>query len=223
MEVEVKRELEPRRGCGWRRLRKLYLVGTGIAVVCHRLPLPMPEACPCCGWELKFHRGIQKIDFARIFGECDELEKKHPCHPDCPICNPPEFGWLMWVGEKFYPTPEHFTTEAAKLGVSKAVSKIPKDFVVGEHWVYLAHRKAFPAIVPDSSTLTGYREEMLPGIFYAFRPQRVEMLITESEATEETLNELRERGITPVVVPNYYEKMVEEAEARLKKKPIRKR
>ena len=44
--------------------------------------------------------------------------------------------------------------------------------------------------------------EPCSAIFYAFRPQRVEMLIWESEATSENLEKLKKRGITPIVVPD---------------------
>ena len=40
------------------------------------------------------------------------------------------------------------------------------------------------------------------GVFTAFIPQRVEMLVWKSEATAERLAALQERGITPVIIPD---------------------
>jgi len=211
-------DLEPRRGCGYRYVGKLYLVGKGISVGCHRLPLEIPDACPVCGAKIKFHRGIQRIDFRRIFGGCKEIDKDYPCHITCPVCNPPGHGWLMWVGSKFYPRTIDFVEEAERIGISKAIARLPGDFKLGEDWVYLAHKKAVRKKVEDKTTLTGYKEVDLPGIFYAFKPERVEMLVRESEATEEKLKELQEKGITPVVVPDDWEERVEKAEKKKRKR-----
>ena len=53
---------------------------------------------------------------------------------------------LIWVGEKFYPTPQDFCAEAEKMGISRRIPAVPNDFVLGETWVWLAHRKAIEAI-----------------------------------------------------------------------------
>lgn len=222
MEVRKLENLEPRRGCGYRKLGKLYLVGEGIPIGCHRLPLLL-ETCPVCGEGIKFSRGFRWIEPLKLFGKCDGKEISQCGHETCPICNPPEEAQgLMWVGEKFY-TPRSFTEEALSLGVSKAIGAIPKGFKVGETWVYLAHKKGGEKKIPDPNTLTGYRYEPWPAVFYAFKPMRIEMLIKESEATEEKLRELTDRGITPVIVPDNYEEMVKKAEEAYKKKRKRKR
>jgi len=212
-------ELEPRRGCGYRYVGKLYLIGVGLGKVCHRLPLKLPEVCPCCGEGIKFHRGFQWIDPQRIFGFCPDCTSSTTplCDPNCPVCNPPEKVGLMWVGERYYPRTIDFTLEAERLGISKAIATIPKGLELGKTWVFLAHKKAVAEQVEDENTLTGYREELVPGVFYAFRPVRIEMLIKESDATEENLEKLKRRGITPVIVPDNWEEMREEAEARGKK------
>ena len=41
-----------------------------------------------------------------------------------------------------------------------------------------------------------------PGVFYAFRPQRIEKLIWQKDASEGNLEELERRGITPVIIPD---------------------
>jgi len=217
-ELEWLEGLEPRRGCGYRYVGKLYLVGAGIPITCHRLPIELPEACPTCGWELKQHRGIQKIDFERIFGKCEELDKDYECHPHCPVCNPPKKGYLMWVGTKYYQRTIDFIEEADRLGVSKAIASIPKDFEVGKDWVYLAHPKAVWKSRKNKDTLTGKEEYSVAGIFYVFRPIRVEVLVKESDATEEKIKKLVERGITPILVPDNYDDMVEAVKKKKRKK-----
>ena len=210
--------LEPRRGCGYRHIGKLYLIGEGLGKVCHRLPLKLPEECPCCGAGIKFHRGFQWINPQQIFGFCYECTTSSTplCDPSCPVCNPPEKVGLMWVGERYYPRTIDFTMEAEKYGISKAIASVPKGLELGKTWVYLAHRKAVVEQVEDENTLTGYREEHVPGIFYAFRPVRIEMLIKESDATEENLEKLKKRGITPVIVPDNWDEMKKEAEEKEK-------
>lgn len=216
-------ELEPRRGCGYRYIGKLYLIGIGMGKVCHRLPLKLPEVCPCCGEGIKFHRGFQWINPQRIFGSCPDCTSKLKdgvplCDPDCPICYPPEKVGLMWVGERYYPRTFDFTMEAEKMGISKAIATIPKGLEIGKTWIFLAHKKAVVEMVTDKNTLTGYRDEYVPGIFYAFRPVRIEMLIKESDATEENLEKLKKRGITPVIVPDDWEKMTKEAKVKERRK-----
>ena len=44
--------------------------------------------------------------------------------------------------------------------------------------------------------------EGIPGVFYAFRPQSLELLIWESEAKPEYLEDLAKRNITPIVIPD---------------------
>jgi hypothetical protein len=192
--------------------------------VCHRLPINL-DVCPVCGSGIKFTRSWTWIQPQRLFGTCDKEGELYSCHKDeidCPVCKPPERAGLLWVGKKFY-TVERFITEARELGVSKLIPAIPKGFEVGKTWVYLAHVEAGKKKVEDKSTLTGYRYEPHPAIFYAFRPTRVEMLIRESEATEEKLESLKKRGITPVIVPDDYQKRVKKAEEQYRKTRRRKR
>ena len=53
--------VEERRGCGFRKVGGLYLVGKGEAVTCDRWPLPI-KPCPTCGDQSEFMRGIAKIN-----------------------------------------------------------------------------------------------------------------------------------------------------------------
>lgn len=51
---------------------------------------------------------------------------------------------LMWVGEQFYPTPQHITNEVRGQGLSKRLSlnTIPEGMVPGKTRIFLAHPKA---------------------------------------------------------------------------------
>lgn len=48
--------IETRRGCGYRKVGGLYLVGSPDGLDCHRLPLPV-ERCPTCDHGIKPARG----------------------------------------------------------------------------------------------------------------------------------------------------------------------
>jgi len=104
----------------------------------------------------------------------------------------------MWVGTKFY-TPESFTHEAVKLGISKRISAVPRGLELGKTWVLIGQRQA--ALVENKGSL--FKTKPAPGIFYAFIPRRIEKIITDEQAKDDELVEaLHKRGITPVVVPS---------------------
>lgn len=104
-------------------------------------------------------------------------------------------------------TPSSFIAEAKNWGVSKRIPALPNDFRINEDWVYLAYLKLIPSPKksfrlptmdePDGSQ--GYR----PGIFYAFRPIAVELIITETQSFDKDLvDQITDAGVTPVVVPD---------------------
>jgi hypothetical protein len=99
----------------------------------------------------------------------------------------------MWAGKQYY-TPESFIIEAKEKGVCKAIKQIPKGLSINETWIMLAHPEA------NKFQLAGYPEEKKPGIFYAFKPTRVEILLYRHQATDKRLEELKEKGITPILV-----------------------
>jgi len=260
--VEYLKGLEPRRGCGYRQVGKLYIRGIGAFKECHRLPFPL-TACPVCGEGIKFTRGWVRLQARKLLKECGEeiiicpqcgeqmvksdqfagknfrniwlcencriaIERNpEPCTCDehCPICNPPEKAFMLWVGEKFYPTPHDFTIEAERLGISKAVPSIPKDFELGKTIVYLAHRKAVNLYVESKNTLVGYEIKKHAGIFMSFRPTHFEILVKESDynANKEEYDKLEEKGIKIIVVPDNYDEMVAKAEEEYKKKSRRRK
>lgn len=213
--AEEKTSSEPKRGCGFRQEGKLYLMGEGIAHTCPSLPLPFNE-CECCKYTPSFYRDFQWIRKAYI----KHIRKPtgQACDPECPVCygvnDQDEYG-LMWVGRKYY-TPEEFIAEDKTMGICKAIKQIPKGLVLGETWILIAH----PRAIIDSSNPEykkayeywvtrgidkGEKEPQppsYPGVFYAFRPIGVEMLIYQSQATPERLAGLEAKGITPIVVPD---------------------
>lgn len=210
--------IEAKRGCGYRKINALYLVGDYIPVACDRMPLPI-GACPVCGQGLHFTRSMTEIDPLRLWGI------HQPCidQPTCMMCYPPssqaEVGhYIMTVGKKYY-SPQSFLDEAVKMGISKRIPFIPKKLVLGTSVIYLAHPEAVEvkespalqealAIVEGDSNgkqqklLEVEKVEKAMGIFAAFRPQRIEMLIHENELTDEKRKELQKRGITPAPVPD---------------------
>jgi|GEM_PF-2940968 len=48
--------VEARRGCGFRKINGLYLVGGGLSAPCDRMPYRL-DRCPTCGEGVKFTRG----------------------------------------------------------------------------------------------------------------------------------------------------------------------
>lgn len=215
-----------KRGCGWRKSGGLYLVATGIPSACGKLPIPM-KSCPCCGGGIKPTRGWTWIDGDQILesrkGQC-EFRDDGAC-ARCPLSDAMfdcvgRVG-LIWVGGSFYKKPSDWTKEAAEMGVSRRIPHVPKDFVAGKTWVWVAHRKAIDEPCPhcrdsvkkaltegahapcafcdDTGTL------YTPGVFHLFKPTAVEY-ITKGNETEEELESLIKRGITPVKVERVEEK-----------------
>lgn len=180
-------------------------------VPCDRLPFPL-DVCPCCKQGIKQSRGWTWVEVYSLVGG------PHGCemNPDksvtanfslcsdlmpvlCPMCNPDQIraAGLLWVGEKFYPTPEHFIAEGRSQGISKRIKAIPRGFKLGEDWVLLAHPKAILK-APDGDK----DEHFVGGIFQVFKPERIEKLLWESEATTNKLADLKDAGITPVIIPD---------------------
>ena len=105
---------------------------------------------------------------------------------------PPNRGksGLIWVGEKHYQVPEKFIEEANRMGISRRITALPRGFVLGTTWVFLAHTKA---IFNINETPTVYR----PGIFQIYKPTAVEYVMKGDESEEE-IESMIKRGITPV-------------------------
>lgn len=261
---------EAERGCGFRRVGGMYLTGMGLSVPCDRLPLNI-ESCPTCGAGLKVTRVPMRVDYKTMYGNhikttptkgypstktyiengkvheaplvdlltCDEFLV-------CPICNPDLMKgavYLLGVGREY--TPQSFVAEALKLGVSKRIWAIPRDFKVGESWVLLTHRDAGTKEFPehewneknvcnfcqsphlqqgnDPTIATTLVQENkcrrnVPAIFYAYRPEKIEFLVWKSEATPEKIEELEKRGLSVVLIKDG-DLDHAQGKARLPKKP----
>ncbi len=165
----------------------------------------------CIGVDQLFQTGDKDTDHKNIGDVLQrELSGISQAHcSDCVVCRPmllvpdkefkgtaPEhFGQssLIWIGEKFYPTPESFTEEANVLGVSRRISVVPNGFVLGETWVFFAHRLA---VEDDDNPAVDKRH---PGIFEAFMPTSIDYVIKGTEPDSE-LTSLEKRGINLVKV-----------------------
>lgn len=205
--------IEDKRGCGYRKVGGIYLVGEYRAVACDRLPLPV-GSCPVCGHGIHFTRSLTEINPLKLFGiheNCQDVIQ------GCWVCEPSdEVAFIMMVGEKFYPTPDDFMNEGIRQGVSKRIPFIPKKLQIGKTILYLAHNKACvvrePVAVQQAmaileqtaqpTLIDAEKQKHALGIFCAFIPQRIEKLVWESELTDEVKTDLEKRGITPVPVPD---------------------
>jgi hypothetical protein len=222
---------EAERGCGYRRKGGLYLMGGGLSASCDRLPVPIVP-CGCCGWEpqqLRSHAMVPGRWLGSHFTAhdiCTPLRGFDPSDPESgyrltvhltepcrdhfvfggqdPICEASaEPRLLMWVGRQHY-TPGEFSAEATRLGVSKRIAEIPKGMVLGKTWALLAHPDAcyepvswaFHWLLGDGEIGTA------PGVFSAFVPRRVELILAESEATAERIAEEKARGVDVVIIPD---------------------
>jgi len=207
--IEVRHD--SKRGCGWRKPGGLYLVCAGEGMSCGKLPVPL-DRCPTCAAGIKPARGWTWVNGHLLLSQKECLAPHHYC-ARCPAnaersMVTMERCGLLWIGEAFYATPADWIDEASKLGVSRRIPAVPKDFVLGTHWVMVAHRKGMTR--PCESCVgqpadfkcprcDGKGLAYLPAIFHLFKPSAIEYVVKGTE-TKETLANLRERGITPVKV-----------------------
>jgi len=137
---------------------------------------------------------------------------------------------LLWIGEKYYPTPRDFLDEGFEKGISRRVSGLPRDFILGETWVFFAHRKAmsrecqacdgkgFVAGKPDPQCDSlacvdcgGNCFVHLPAMFGAFKPERIEYIVADDD-DDDKLQSLADRGFTLVRVHRVGDDSLEEGE-----------
>lgn len=191
--------IEPKRLCGYRTVGSLYLIANPNFTTCHRLPLPLNVPCSSCGQIPRFNSSISYISPLKIFQPCSTCiqypDDKALCSAECPVCNPQLQGFLVWVGSLYY-TLSSFLAEANTLGISKKIPFIPKFFHPGIPW-YFAHAKAMKN--PNSSAPPQASRQ---GIFLSGYFQRFEKLIWKKDANEQTLSDLQNKGIDPIIVPD---------------------
>lgn len=215
MSIDIQLRIDKRRGCGWRQPGGTYLISEGVARSCGLLPVPL-DKCPTCSGGIKPSRGWTWIDFEALVTHGGIDCKSTPDHcQGCPFKDT-AFGeqqGLLWIGGSFYKTPEEWTAEAVKQGVSRRISQVPRDFVIGETWCLVAHREAIEKDCPKiQQHLTESLEQIKScehcegagvvrsaAIFHAFKPTAIEYVVKGDE-TEEQLQRLVDRGITPVRV-----------------------
>lgn len=204
--------VEAKRGCGYRKVGGLYLVGSGQGIACDRLPIAL-EICPCCGQGIKQTRGWTWVDVAGLVkgphlireahrqqsGRAYAVDQPCPCHPSCPLCHRPQDigrAGLLWVGTQFYPTIEHFEQEARTLGVSRRLGAVPRGFEVDKSWVLFAHPRG---ILKPSGDLEA---KYVPAIFRVWKPTAIERIYKESDRESAEVAADVKRGISPVFVPD---------------------
>ncbi len=200
---------EKPRGCGYRKEGGLYLVSRGSAKPCGMLPMPL-TICPTCSAGIKPSRGWTWVDAEKLF-------EGRTCSADtdycqlCPARSLKRVG-LLWVGEKFYSRPEDFNKEAEVQGISRRIAMVPREFVIGETWILLAHRKCIENTCDicqghgrdegdenPCKDCKGSGKIYTPGIFGIFKPGRIEQVVSET-ISEEECEKLDKRSITPVIV-----------------------
>jgi len=203
--MNIETRMEGRRGCGYRKPGGIYLVGPPSGRPCCKLPHQL-SVCPCCGVGIKPTRGWTWVDADAFFkGECtDHTSTKRPM-PPCPLVLGLGRAGLLWIGEQFYPTVQEFNAEANKMGVSRRIHTVPREFKLGETWVMLAHRKVIPYEVDIEGGIMAEagiqltKTEWKPAIFSVFKPTALEYIVKGDE-TEEDLEKLVKRGLTPINV-----------------------
>lgn len=199
MHKKIEARREGRRGCGWRKEGGMYLMKDGPSSECGRLPIPC-ETCPCCERGIKQARGWTWIDGDEIMRASPECSlKDEPTCNTCAVNRLAKEGMgrvgLIWIGERYYPTVGHFEREAEKMGVSRRMSALPRDFILGETYVLLAHPKAILTHPPE----VGQDIEYEPGIFKIFKPERIEIVVN-GEEPDEVIDGYIKRGLTPVKI-----------------------
>jgi len=181
------------RGCGYPQEGGMYLLTSPVGAPCDRMPYEIP-VCPVCGETIRFTRSMQQINAKKLFGEHEGCTDPKALRP-CPACQPGDDpAGLMWVGDSFY-SPGEFVGEAAEMGVSKRISKLPEFFEVGKTWLFLAHKKALKRI-EDGKTRN------VPGVIMACRPTKLVKVMKEKDITDEKVKELEEKGIDVMSVPD---------------------
>ena len=186
--------VEAKRGCGYRKVGGLYLVTFGAGRQCGKMPIRC-EVCPTCNQGIKPARGWTWIDPAPLFGE-RECATRGDCGT-CPLGDRRleraradradlDRGEVLPDAARLHePRPRAWASAGASRRSRRASSSARPGSL-------FAHRK-----------VQFGRMELAPGLFYLAQPERIEKIVTESQARDaEEMAKLAKRGITPVVVPD---------------------
>lgn len=77
------------------------------------------------------------------------------------------------------------------MGISRKIAAIPNGFKVGEHAIFLAHRKAIYLTQGSGKEKLGWQ----PAVFMAFKPTHVELVIDdENNPPEKAINMAKKLG-----------------------------
>lgn len=195
-EIEILVRYDHKRGCGWRQPGGKYLIGGKLCAPCGKLPHELTR-CPVCNAGIKPMRGWQWVGARAIFDQHYCTLEEGDCD-SCPLYDPPARAGLIWIGDTFY-TPEEFVAESARLGISRRIAYVPKDFEVGKTLVLLASRKVLFVSMFDkpAAGCMGDLVTYKPAIFAAFVPTALEYVVRGSESEEE-LQRLVKQGFTLV-------------------------
>lgn len=216
--------VEAKRGCGYRKVGGLYLVGGGIGRACDRLPYEL-SVCPCCSGGIKpslgwtwikpglLFEGPHTRDYGRMLDEADNMISICPdrmSYDGCWLCSDPgkfKKAGLLWIGGGFYKSPADFVKEGMAMGFSRRIKAVPRNFKAGETPVFLAHRKTIerPATAEDIENNPKLKGELIssfPGIFYVWIPQAIEKIFKESDRGTTAVKDTESRGIRAVFVPD---------------------
>lgn len=196
MPIHIKTVVEKQRGCGFKKPGGLYLIGGASSSSCCLLPFPL-TVCKCCGQGIKFSRGFTWIN-TNLFAKGNGISRNdHDTVFDCDNCFMAKLNQrmgLMWVGESFYKTPQHFITEAENIGISKRIAAVPRDCEPGKTWIALAHKKCITSF-PDG----GGDPVMLPGVFMLFKVMSIQYVVKNTDSDKE-LQKLQDNGIELIKV-----------------------
>jgi hypothetical protein len=189
--------VEAKRGCGYRKVGGLYMVCNEEGRKCGRLPLQL-DACQTCGGGVRQTRGFTWINPSRLFATTKCFTRLFNC-AGCPAdtIDSMDRAGLIWIGKAHYKTPAHFSLEATNMGISRRIPAVPRGFVVGKNWVFLAHPEVVPGINEEGD------EVLMPAVFTIFRPTAIELIVTDTEMEDdEKMDRIIARGITPIAVPD---------------------
>ncbi len=202
-QMKIKTVYENKRGCGFRKPGGIYLRTDSISADCGLFPVPLVN-CSRCGSGIKPARGFTWIDADLITsGKC----KREPI--DCVGCGLDKMVFirlrdnrltgrcgLIWIGEKYYLSPQKFLNECNSMGVSRRIKTVPNGFKIGITPIFVAHRKCIRRIDNGQMHIEG---DFIPGVFQVFVPDRIEYVVKGSE-TEKELEDLLKRGFVLVDV-----------------------